>query len=61
MGGRVCTGCVGGREDLYWVCRWEGGSVLDGLVGGSVLGGSVGAKVCTGWVSGMEGLYWTGL
>ena len=50
---------------MYWVGRWEGGSVLDGLVGGSVLDGSlevrsvlcgsVGGRVCTEWVGRREG------
>jgi len=51
VGGRVCTLCVGRREGLYWLGRWEGRSVL---------GGSVGGRVCIGWFGGREGLYWMG-
>jgi len=23
VGGRFCSGYIGGREGLYWVCQWE--------------------------------------
>ena len=38
---------------MYWVGRWEGGSLLVGSgEGRSVLDGSLGGKVCTEWVVG---------
>ena len=50
VGGRFCTGYIGGREGLYWVGQWEGRSVVDISVGGKVCTGCVSGRFCTGWV-----------